>query len=89
MASRFVLPLAAVASYATAAFIPRNVPGVLSFPVVQQEKITLIGSKRAADTDIPVLNVSSTSYLMQRKEGPKTTFLGADALRNAWSLAVG
>lgn len=72
---RVLLALAAAVAGASAASIaipPRaaSVPGVLSFPVVYGDKATLIHRKRAADTDAPVLNVSSTSYLIKREHFP-------------------
>ena len=78
MASRVLLPLAAAAICVSGALLPieqleqlapRDVPGVLSFPLTSVETPYNIVSKarRDVDTDVPILNVSSTSYLIQRK----------------------
>jgi hypothetical protein len=77
MSPRFLLPFAAVAACASAASIRRgadSAPGILSFPLEHAERSLPILGKRAADTEVPILNITSTSYLIERKRS--TSWLG-------------
>ena len=71
MSSRLVLGLAAAAAHVSAASLPANIgsrdtSGVLSFALEQVQHSVPVLSKRA-DTDIPIYNITSTSYLIARE----------------------
>ncbi|OLN86099.1 Candidapepsin-8 [Colletotrichum chlorophyti] len=78
-----LLPLVAVAACASAASLPRDesksTPGVLSLPVYQDIRLhplEQLRRRQVSDTDVPVYNVSATTYLIDLEigtPGQKTT----------------
>ncbi|KAF9871867.1 eukaryotic aspartyl protease [Colletotrichum karsti] len=75
MAAR-LLPLAALAASASALSVPRdepaNTPGVLSLPVYQDIRLhplEKLRRRQVSDTDVPIINVTSTTYLIELNIG--------------------
>ncbi len=65
MASRVLLPLA-LAACAAGSVLPRTPgPGLVSFAIEHQRSPRPLVSKRAAsDTEVPLYNISTVSYLI-------------------------
>ena len=76
MVARYASIAAALAAGATALSGPRDesssgsTPGVLALPVYQHIRLHPLEKLRrraVSDTDVPVINVTSTTYLIERR----------------------
>lgn len=73
MIVQLLLPLAVVA-LASATAVRRDIPttGRLSFPITHEKcPVPVPIAKRAVDNNVPVLNHTAVSYLIQRKRRPE------------------